>query len=265
MKLPELNIQPTPEWQKQRLTRWLADWKTSAILESSDPDRDRDRHYTAHDPTSDPDRDRHYTAHDPTSDPDRDRHYTAPASDIATELVAPLSNEPSPEPGQIRLLSPSIHGADTRPVHVAILQEEDPETFTISPFSRFSEPATEKELLTGRDTPFLRVLCLWNAQHIPLHILQKSWLVDEMSHDELNDAITILGYRSTDCLLSPSLAQRIGPEIVHPLDPRHDYLQQESELMQQIISPNKTSFPYHIDKGTDLPMAAEDHEDYGKE
>ena len=127
--------------------------------------------------------------------------------------------------GDILLLPPVGEVASSRPVYVALLRQRGPGVWLCAPFSRFSTPATEGEYATGRVFDPLKVVCAWNATTVPASTLAKGWRTGRLSAAEVEvlDAFAS-GERAE---LPPS---RRGPPLVHPLDPRHDYIEEEKTL-----------------------------------
>ena len=247
MKLPTLDIQPVPQWQKERLDRWLSEWKIDRIL-IDEGEREK----------------RNEVSLSPAS-ASRLTDTQGPTGQDVKDMIAPVSKEPDMESGQIRLLSPDISGAECRPVYLAVLNEPKPGAFLAAPYSRFAEPATDGELLTGRQDSCLRVLCLWNARHVPKEVIEKSWSVDKLTDDEVSSALAVIDCITNEMALPADLKERVGSPVQHPLDPRHLYQQEEMEMMETILENRKSSvrsFPYEIKKRQDLPLAAESLEPY---
>jgi len=193
-RLPEIRILPAPEWQRRRLAEWLSEWRIDRILREVAEDRQ----------------------------PAPEKRRIEGSGHRAEERSPGI-----PDTGRIMLLRPDSAATCRRPVYVAVLARPDADSFIVAPYGRFSVPATPGELLTGRESAPLRVLCLWNAGHVKSGVLARSWHVDGMSRDELQDALTVLeSVRSGE--LPEKLVPRIGPPLVHPADPRHDYEAEES-------------------------------------
>lgn len=191
--LPDLNISPVPDWQKERLARWLCEWRAERILVREDVE--------------------------PAVRCVRD---DAARSSEGT-LAAPTSNEPDPAGGQIRLLAPCSAGHARVPLYVAVLAVLRDGVLLAAPYSGFAEPATEGELLTGREAPPLRVLAVWNAREVPASTLRDSWLVDELTSEETEDALALWRCVSAQRKLPLRLRRRVGPPVCHPEDPRRAY------------------------------------------
>jgi hypothetical protein len=146
----------------------------------------------------------------------------------------PGADPPRPGPpvrhGQIRLLHPVTPAACARPLYLAVLDPAGPESRLAVPFGRFTEPAFPGELATRRRAPCLRVLCLWNAAPVPDRVLRQSWMAGRLTAAEQRDALAVLRTAQP----SPALCRRMGPPLVHPLDPRHVYRQEDLEVMAEL-------------------------------
>lgn len=200
-KLPRLRIERAEQWQRERLTRWLAEWEIEREL------------------------------------PLEGGAITWQGrSEVGTWPVAPLEAEPPVVAGQIRLLSPEVPVARDRPLFFAILSEQGARSFVVAPYSRFAEPAFPGELLTGRDAPPLRVLCAWNARAMAGWILEKSWLVDELSAREMDEASGVLRHLRDGAKLPAGIERRMGPPLWHPADPRMAYKREETAMMAALVS-----------------------------
>ena len=212
--LPGVRTQPVPEWQKERLARWLREWETGKVLAESDVGDYADD--TA--------------GKDSTLSPNSD---SAPE---AGRIVLPTSAEPPAQAGQIRLLFPGIAPAGTRLVYLAILEKSKPGIFLCAPFGRFSEPAFPGELFTGRETPHLRVLCVWNARDMDEKTSRESWLIDVLSDEETRLASAVLRYVRRGDPLPAGIDAQSPPPVIHPADPRRVYREEESDLMNELLS-----------------------------
>lgn len=218
-RLPDQPHHDPPEWQPARLHRWLTEWHCDQQLRDDGIDAVGSAHPADRvSPTP--------LGVNVASGPLRYRRPRV-ANGWGDRSAAPLT---ALKPGEIRLLHPAVRNAD-RPLYIAILFESARETFCIAPFGRFSEPATPGEWLTGRTTPALRVLCLWNSQEWSRQELEQSWAVDQLTADELHAALLVLRSVRHDGVLATPLLQQTGPPLVHPLDPRWDYIEEERELM----------------------------------
>lgn len=125
--------------------------------------------------------------------------------------------------GDVLLLKPLTPLTRSRPVYVVVWKKSDAAgRCQVVPFARFASPATPGEVLSGLESPPLRVLCWWNRRMVSAAWLQAStWRI---------------------CRLVPALVptlfmdgdERRGPRLVHPLDPRHAYLDTERELWEEL-------------------------------
>ncbi|MFT5240579.1 MAG: hypothetical protein ACI9OU_001534 [Candidatus Promineifilaceae bacterium] len=171
---------------------------------------------------------------------------------------------------QIRLLKPHVHPTDT-PRFVAILATNDEKAIaTAVPFSRFATPATPGECATERSESPLRVLCLWNACDLSaVALAEESWHCGDLDANQgtqLNAHLQTYRSGSTPAATDIRL---FGARLVHPLDPRQTYLDEERALTQAIreVCTHATPqlFPQTESAREALPVAAEAHEPYGHE
>jgi hypothetical protein len=173
-----------------------------------------------------------------------------------------LYDSKSVRAGQIRLFHPFSKETNERPRYVAVLKENDDGSWLIAPFSRFGEPAVPGEWKTGRKAPVLRILCIWNARLLPGSMLGRSWVVDRMPASKIDHAIAIHRFLAEGEELSRPIANRIGPPLVHPLDPRIEYLEEEREwfstLSKRLLG-KRIDYPCAVSEseGRSLPLAAE--------
>ncbi|HUD04244.1 MAG TPA: hypothetical protein VMR73_02005 [Candidatus Paceibacterota bacterium] len=147
--------------------------------------------------------------------------------------------------GQIRLFSPQILPNCTRPVTFSVVANWDKtdgdELKLIAPYGRYPEPAMPGEFRTGRPfeyslcDPNFSVLCLWNSYTVPTDVLTKSWLIDVVKEDELDDAWEVWKHVSLGGELPTRLAERVGPQILSKFDPREAYQKEELDLLRPIL------------------------------
>jgi hypothetical protein len=147
-----------------------------------------------------------------------------------------------------------------------VLERSSSDAWLIAPFGRFSEPAVPGEWRTGRRSAALRVLCLWNAHDLPEAICSQSWVVDRLSEQKRTTALAVRQFQLEGRSLRAVELRHVGPPLLHPLDPRHEYLEQEEGWMTVLrrfvpadvvmYSPSKDS------DRTSLPLAAEERVKY---
>jgi hypothetical protein len=244
-QLPLIRVKKAPPWQRRRLARWLAQWTIDKDLPRVNPPKASNRRVAT------------LRGRSPSLAMLRLR---APAVGITTEVTE----------GQIRLLDPQIPAARNRLLYVAVLREGTLNRFVISPFGKFAEPGLLGEWLTGRSEPSLRVLCLWNARSVPGSIFRNSWVVDRFSRSDLADAQAVWDSLHEGVPLPAPLEKQVGPPMVHPLDPRRDYVEEERSLMDAIESFADTGATGTVsfserpeDVPSELALAAESRGTYG--
>ncbi len=182
-----------------------------------------------------------------------------PDRDIEDRL--PDMHGPGPMPGQIRLLVPACDATPQieRPVYACLLPGDRPDCMTAVPFSRFSIPATPREWKTGLPQLPLQVLCLWNGHACKTEALRTSWCVGTIPEQQ---RLEIEIHLQTLNPLQVLPSRRFGPPLLHPLDPRQLYLQEERMLMQELVAamvktPSNTIFYQIPEPDIQLLRAAE--------
>jgi len=177
-------------------------------------------------------------------------------------------------PGRIILLRPRPGATHARPVYVLLLAELENGICLVAPFGRFSVPALPGEWRTGRKAAPLRVLCLWNTRGVLRSVLEAGWPAARMSALKMRQAFAIChGIWQSDAP-GPAPGRNVGPPLRHPLDPRHEYIAEELDLMDAATAipgspsarqPAGSPFPALYDwKPEALRLAAEQKTGYGK-
>lgn len=162
--------------------------------------------------------------------------------------------------GAIVLLPPENEATRARPVYVALVEAVADGRWLVVPFGRFPVPALPGELATGRAAPPLQVLCVWNAAPVEAERLARGWQVGRLNLREKRWLRQLLDLPPGAPPPARALALRLGPPLIHPLDPRHDYIEQERMLWLAEDSPSGCSespVPYRTEGGESLPLAAE--------
>jgi len=145
-----------------------------------------------------------------------------------------------------------------RPVYVAVLARFDAGHYLVAPYGRFAEPAIPGELETRRHEPSLQVLCVWQAQAMQAEELARAWFAGELEDGESREALAIHAFIDRGTPIPDGLRDRIGPPLVHPADPRHEYLdEQEPWAGSRLAVPDGSPLPR-------LARAAERRARYGR-
>jgi hypothetical protein len=71
---------------------------------------------------------------------------------------------------------------------------------------------------------------------VPAILLKKSWLADELTAKEIEDAEAVLTYANSGENLPEELIDRVGVKIINPKDPRLEYRKQEKNLLSCLQS-----------------------------
>lgn len=199
--------------QRRRLAQWLAEWRLEQTLAHADMS----------------------TGDDTVS--------ARPSS--AREWPLPAGSGAAPAAGQIRLMIPDFAPICRRPAYILITESLPSDEWLIAPFGILTSPAIPGEWRTGLRALPVRVLCVWNTRRVTRERLQRSWHVRNV-----DDRRLALARRLTADIFSwpasirnrimvnegvrPVPANVLGPPLVHPLDPRRQYLTAESERMDAL-------------------------------
>lgn len=230
-QLPKARIVRVPIHQKRALSQWLNEWWIDKLLRENGQG---------------------------SSATGRE------SSGTTNKPSCALYDVKSAEGGQIRLFHPFSDKTAERPRYVVVLKENGDGSWLVAPFSRFSEPAVPGEWKTGREVPALRNLCIWNARLLPGSAIARSWVVDRMTTSRISQAVAIHRLFVKGKELPRSLSRRVGPPLLHPLDPRHEYLEEERAWFSALTAKHPSG--KHIDSpytpaegsGRTLPLAAEE-------
>lgn len=205
-KLPKLRVIPRPKWQLERLALWIEERSLELRLRDDGS----------------------------MSVPSQGLHVVGKYSGLTTKLVRDFDKPV--KAGQIRILSPELTPDTDRPVFVAVFGCWDVDEVLVAPFSPFTVPAIPGEWLTGRSTPMLRVLEIWNARSVPNAALNQSWLVDELTDAECEAAWCVFEHDAFGKPLDSIFEQQIGPPLAHPEDPRRQYQHEEVSMLTHFQS-----------------------------
>ena len=159
-------------------------------------------------------------------------------------------------PGDIVLLPPDGETSSVRPVYVVLLDAGPDGSWLCAPFSRFSTPAMEGEYATGRNFDPLKVVCAWNANSLPRDVLARGWIVERLGAPDVKILADFALKRRAE--LPPA---RRGPPIVHPLDPRREYLEEERCLWVDFQTMEESTQQEWEVREPSIGFAAEDHPD----
>ena len=155
-----------------------------------------------------------------------DRALAAPA-EPALCLPPVLRYDVRVRPGEIWLLHPSAPALPERPIYMAVLFIHHDDSVRVAPFSRFQSPAFEGEWPTGRSDGPLRVLGLGFQRLVPMRALASGWRAGRMTVAERKAVNGWLESAAGEEPAHPALRGRCGPPLVHPDDPRWDYVREE--------------------------------------
>lgn len=171
--------------------------------------------------------------------------------------VIDFREEPGPAEGQIRLW-PAIQLE--HPPMYGLLMRAGYGRWRVLPFSPLGEPALPAELKISDAAP-ARIVQGWNARELSCSRVVQSWFVDSLSEEmlfKLNRWWLMLAAGEE---ITGDVVADVGPSMRHPLDPRHDYLDSESDRADF----NLGSTVAEKDESYRLQKAAEPETDYDSE
>jgi len=182
-------------------------------------------------------------------------------SEQETPLLYELSRPTSSlfKPGDVVILRPSHKTIQHGPVYGLLLASADEDSWRFVPFSRYQHAAVPGEWATHHHSVLLRVLCFWNARSVfSMDCLPKRAAHFMGTHvTEVNDAhdAFVSGVSST--------SDRFGPPLIHPADPRYEYLDEERERVDLHVQPRLSNESGQQPRNAWL-LAAEGRPGYGK-
>lgn len=181
------------------------------------------------------------------------RHF--PEEEICEPEPIDFSAEPAPREGQIRLW-PAKNLTD-EPV-VALLMRGGYGQWRLFPFSPLALPAVPEELRVKEESP-VRVIQGWNAKTVPTEMVKSSWCAGELEEDVLF-RVNSWCLALKDGNFPETLSDYIGPPLRHPLDPRHEYREDEQQRVDRCLG---ELLPAVDSDAPDLDIAAEPEPGYG--
>lgn len=137
--------------------------------------------------------------------------------------------------GQIRLLQPAVcEAAAHKPRYILLHKIISKKECIVIPFGTLGVPAIPGEWKTSDAAQPLRILCLWNSRRCLSALIRKSWLVTRWP-EKKSAAIQ----KMLELFLSPPEVALMhlpdcGPPLLHPADPRYQYLAQESDALVEL-------------------------------
>ncbi|HMO51352.1 MAG TPA: hypothetical protein PKA21_09510 [Kiritimatiellia bacterium] len=163
-----------------------------------------------------------------------DPHQPPPASALRYERSAPVRE--ACVPGAVMILRPASDvSAAWGPVYVLIINHPHDGRVNGIPFSRYATPAVPGEWATGLALNPLRVLCLWNQRSMPISALLpgRAKTLPPKRMAELTRLIQggFAGHEPT-----ATTHRRLGPPLIHPADPRYDYLIEERKRLDDHLA-----------------------------
>jgi hypothetical protein len=150
-------------------------------------------------------------------------------------LVDPyLYKARAPEPGAIVLVRPNAAAVcrGDGPLYMLVWSAAAAQQSVWIPFGRFATPGLSGEWRTGLSAGPLQVLCFWNRQYVPTGDEPAHWIVRQLSGRARQECSEAYRLYEEDASLAVARQHRFGPPLLHPADPRHDYMDEEKERVE---------------------------------
>ena len=170
--------------------------------------------------------------------------------------------------GQIRLVPPfsPTQPETERPIFLLVFACHQDETATVMPFARFDIPATPGEWSTEFEYPAIKTLCFWNQRNVTTESLSRTWCASALDGKAMQQIEAGFAMFTS---VSERASPRHGPPLLHPLDPRQIYLQEEKTLLddaaRDILATSNCgkTLLYPVETSSiEQKLAAEDGSDY---
>lgn len=151
--------------------------------------------------------------------------------EMVSEEVQPYDLEVAA--GQIRLLADP-----ERMTYVAVMPwGYSPDMWMVIPFSRFENPATDKELLStdAASAPmFQQVYQVWNTRTWHTSIVQRSWVAGEIADADRAALSAVAQFWLLNTEVHADVRARTGAPLAGPDDPRCTYIKESVRLLEQL-------------------------------
>ncbi len=173
----------------------------------------------------------------------------APMEEKSADAKARYTSDPEPAPhdlppvaerpvrlAQVRLVRPGLaKAARDRLLYLLVLGRPARGVWMAAPFGRYTTSAVPGEIERPNAPLALRVVCLWNCRRLPDGWLRQCTFATALSAAEQHTLAAALRALKRAVPLPPALRPYAGPPLIHPLDPRHDYLEEEREAMESLL------------------------------
>jgi hypothetical protein len=167
-----------------------------------------------------------------------------------------FSEEPAPAEFQIRLWPAADLNAE--PIY-GLLMRAGYGRWRVVPFSPLALPAIPEELQVREKSP-VQVIQGWNAKEWPAAKVKSSWCVGELEESVRFRVNSWWLWMEDGGEMPGALSSFTGPPLRHPLDPRHDYREEELQRVDHCLG---EPLPV-VDSGvSELDIAAEPEAEFG--
>lgn len=142
-----------------------------------------------------------------------------------------FGGEAGVQAGQIRLW-PAVDGGSP-PCYGVVLRAAGYGMWRVVPVSPLGLPGVPGELRVMEEPP-VQVVQGWNCRVVPAGAVAASWVAGALPDAEVFRLEGfLLGLEAGE--VPEGCRERAGPPLVHPLDPRHEYLDEERERVDRVL------------------------------
>ncbi|MEI7436162.1 MAG: hypothetical protein WCL16_05080 [bacterium] len=154
---------------------------------------------------------------------------------IKPQNLMPFNDRPV-RLAQVRLVRSGLAAAARdRLLYLVVLGRPVRGVWMAAPFGRYTTAAVPGEIERPAAPVPLRVVCLWNSRRLPDKWLRQCIFATALSAEEHRMLAAALLAIKRGRPLPPPLRPHAGPPLIHPLDPRHNYLDEERETMESLL------------------------------
>lgn len=175
--------------------------------------------------------------------------------------------------GQIRLMMPDHTITRAQPLHVLILAPWSRDEWLATPFGILGTPAIPGEWRTGLRALPVRVLCVWNTRRVARDRMERSWHGRDIDSRRLDIArrlaaelfswpVAVRQRLTAGTAASVIPPHVLGPPLVHPCDPRRQYLDAEFERWEALGPPAARPAGDRCRRGQPMPGSQGNGMDY---
>ena len=179
------------------------------------------------------------------------KFYQELALDTAIHQLQPLSSDdkifqtscnpakPHPFDSEIKEKDIRLLPQPERLTYIAVLRQLAPELYLAVPYSHFSVPADDREILSENESGlYLHVLQLWNTTEVAKEIIAQTWKIGTISSNEQDTICKFIDALNFKMELSAEQRALTSVPMTGLDDPRQRYFHQEKANLEPFLKEN---------------------------